>query len=62
MGGHQEGYIRPPYPGDTKIYIDQEMINGNGLMYTCWGANPFQITLNVEQHRRVFLRRTAIVK
>ena len=28
MGGHQEGYTRPPYPGDKKIYIDQEVIKG----------------------------------
>ena len=26
MGGHQEGYTRPPYPGNSKIYIDQELI------------------------------------
>ncbi|MCK7468818.1 MAG: hypothetical protein MZU91_12300 [Desulfosudis oleivorans] len=51
MGGHQEGYTRPPYPGDSKIYIDQEVINGKGLMYTLWGTNPFQTTLNAEQHR-----------
>jgi arsenite oxidase large subunit len=62
MGGHQEGYTRPPYPGDSKIYVDQEVIKGKGLMYTCWGANPFQTTLNAEQHRRVILHRTAIVK
>jgi arsenite oxidase large subunit len=34
LGGHQEGYTRPPYPGDSKIYIDQEVIQGRGLMYT----------------------------
>ena len=62
MGGHQEGYTRPPYPGDSKIYIDQEVIQGKGMMYTCWGANPFQTTLNAEQHRRVIMHRTAIVK
>jgi len=62
MGGHQEGYTRPPYPGDTKIYIDQEVIQGRGLMYAAWGANPFQSTLNAEQHRQVILRRTSIVK
>ncbi len=62
MGGHQEGYTRPPYPGDSKIYIDQEVIQGRGLMYTAWGANPFQTTLNAEQHRRVILHRSGIVK
>ena len=62
MGGHQEGYTRPPYPGDKKIYIDQEIIQGRGLMYTAWACNPFQTTLNAEQHRQVILRRSGIVK
>lgn len=26
MGGHQEGYTRPPYPGDSKIYVDQRSL------------------------------------
>ncbi|WP_420230872.1 arsenate reductase (azurin) large subunit [Pseudomonas sp. ABY48] len=62
MGGHQEGYARPPYPGNTKIYVDQEIINGKGMMYTAWGANPFQTTLNAEQHRTVILKRANIVR
>jgi len=62
MGGHQEGYTRPPYPGNSKIYVDQEIINGKGMMYTAWGANPFQTTLNAQQHRAVILRRANIVR
>lgn len=62
MGGHQEGYTRPPYPGDKKIYIDQEVIQGRGLMYTIWGTNPFQTTNNAEQHREVLTRRANIVR
>jgi len=62
MGGHQEGYTRPPYPGNSKIYIDQEIINGKGKMYTAWGANPFQTTLNAEQHRETIQRRSQMVK
>ncbi|HJW54698.1 MAG TPA: arsenate reductase (azurin) large subunit [Burkholderiaceae bacterium] len=61
MGGHQEGYTRPPYPGDKKIYIDQEVIHGKGLMYTLWGTNPFQTTVNAEEHRMVLHRRAEIV-
>ena len=61
MGGHQEGYTRPPYPGNSKIYIDQEVIQGRGLMYTIWGTNPFQTTLNAEEHRRVLGHRAQIV-
>ncbi|MBA4742889.1 MAG: arsenate reductase (azurin) large subunit [Azoarcus sp.] len=61
LGGHQEGYTRPPYPGDRKIYIDQEVIAGKGLMYTLWATNPFQTTLNAEQHRLALSRRAKIV-
>lgn len=62
MGGHQEGYTRPPYPGDSKIYVDQEIIKGKAMMYTAWGANPFQTTLNAEEHRRAIVRRSNVVK
>jgi arsenite oxidase large subunit len=62
MGGHQEGYTRPPYPGKKKIYVDQEVIKGKGLVYTAWGANPFQTTLNAAEHRRVISKRTQIVR
>ncbi len=61
MGGHQEGYTRPPYPGDRKIYLDQEVIQGRGLMYTIWGTNPFQTTLNAQEHRLALTRRAQIV-
>jgi len=62
MGGHQEGYTRPPYPGDRKIYIDQEIIQGRGQMLTSWGCNNFQTTLNAEEYREVIHRRSNIVK
>ena len=53
MGGHQEGYTRPPYPGDRKIYIDQEIIKGNGRMMTWWACNNFQTSNNAQQLREV---------
>ena len=63
MGGHQEGYTRPPYPGGRPApYIDQELINGNGMMFTVWGCNPFQTTLNAEAFREAIYRRSNIVK
>lgn len=62
MGGHQEGYTRPPYPGDKKIYVDREIISGKGMMYTAWGANPFRTTLNASEHRNVILKRSQVVK
>lgn len=62
MGGHQEGYTRPPYPGDKLIFVDQEIIQGRGRMLTMWGCNSFQTTLNAEEYREVVLRRSNIVK
>lgn len=63
MGGHQEGYARPPYPGPRPApYIDQEIIKGNGQMLTVWGCNAFQTTLNAEQYREEVHRRANIVK
>ncbi|KAK46221.1 arsenite oxidase large subunit [Caballeronia jiangsuensis] len=62
MGGHQEGYTRPPYPGDSKIYIDQQLIQGKGRMMTWWGCNNFQTSNNAEALRETVLRRSQIVK
>ena len=62
MGGHQEGYTRPPYPGKSKVYIDQELINGKGRMMTWWGSNNFQTSNNAQALREAILKRTAIVK
>lgn len=62
MGGHQEGYARPPYPGKEKIYIDQALINGKGRMMTWWGSNNFQTSNNAQQLREVVLKRAQIVK
>jgi arsenite oxidase large subunit len=63
MGGHQEGYARPPYPGPRPApYIDQEIIKGNGKMLTVWACNAFQTTCNAEQYRETVVRRSNIVR
>lgn len=63
MGGHQEGYTRPAYPGPRPApYIDREIINGKGKMFTVWACNPFQTTLNAEQFRKAVYTRSNIVK
>jgi len=62
MGGHQEGYARPPYPGGSKIYIDQEIIKGKGKMLTVWACNAFQTTCNAEQYKETVLHRANIVR
>ena len=62
MGGHQEGYTRPPYPGNKKIYIDQEIIQGKGRIMTWWGCNNFQTSNNSQALREAVIRRSQIVK
>ena len=62
MGGHQEGYARPPYPGDKKIFVDEELMAGKGKMLTLWGCNSFQTTCNAEAYRKAIHRRANIVK
>jgi arsenite oxidase large subunit len=62
MGGHQEGYTRPPHPTGEKIYVDQELIKGNGRMMTWWACNNFQTSNNSQQLREVILKRSQMVK
>jgi len=62
MGGHQEGYVRPPYPAEKNIFVDKEIIGGKGRTLTMWGCNSFQTTLNAEAYRQAVLRRSEIVK
>jgi arsenite oxidase large subunit len=62
MGGHQEGYVRPPHPTGEKIYVDQEIIHGRGRMMTWWGSNNFQTSNNAQALREATFRRSQIVK
>ncbi len=62
MGGHQEGYTRPPHPTGEKIYVDQQIIKGDYKMMTWWACNNFQTSGNAQQLREVVLKRSNIVK
>ncbi|MCW7540989.1 arsenate reductase (azurin) large subunit [Aquabacterium sp. A7-Y] len=62
MGGHQEGYARPPHPTGEKIHVDQELVAGRGRMMTWWACNNFQTTNNARHLRKVVLERSQIVK
>jgi arsenite oxidase large subunit len=61
MGGHQEGYARPPYPGTKKINVDQAVISGQGSIYTAWGANPFRTAADASKHRNELKKRAQVV-
>ncbi len=63
MGGHQEGYARPPYPGPRPApFIDRELMDGEGKMLTVWACNAFQTTCNAENYRELIIRRANIVR
>ncbi len=63
LGGHQEGYARPPYPGPRPApFIDQELLQGNGKMLTVWACNAFQTTLNAQEYRQTLYRRANVVR
>ena len=64
LGGHQEGYVRPNegHVGRPAAYVDQLLINGEGGVHHVWATDHFKSTLNAEEFRRVYRRRTNIVK
>ena len=64
MGGHQEGYVRPSIiqVGKPAPYIDQLLIGGKGGVHHIWGCDHFKTTLNAPEFKRVYKRRTDLVK
>jgi arsenite oxidase large subunit len=63
MGGHQEGYVRPDEPvGRPAAYVDQLLIGGKGGVHHIWGCDHFKTTLNAAEFKRVYKRRTDLVK
>jgi len=63
MGGHQEGYVRPPYPGGRPApFVDEAVIAGQGKMLTAWACDGFRTALNAQNYRAAVTRRAAIVR
>jgi len=63
MGGHQEGYVRPDYPGPRPaIYVDQLLIQGKGGVHHIWACDNYKTTLNALEFKRVYKKRTDMVK
>ncbi|MGH7319632.1 MAG: arsenate reductase (azurin) large subunit, partial [Candidatus Rokuibacteriota bacterium] len=49
MGGHQEAYVRPPYPGGRPaLNVDEAVRRGEVKVYWVGGCNPVLTTLNAE--------------
>jgi arsenite oxidase large subunit len=64
MGGHQEGYVRPSdaFIGRPAPYVDQLLINGQGGVHHIWGCDHYKTTLNALEFKRVYKKRTDMVK
>jgi arsenite oxidase large subunit len=64
MGGHQEGYSRPSdaHVGKPAAYVDQLLISGKGAVHHVWGCDHYKTTLNAMEFKRVYKKRTDIVK
>ena len=64
LGGHQEGYFRPSdaHVGRPAPYIDQLIIAGRGKVHHIWANDHYKTTLNASEFKRVYNKRTNIVK
>ena len=64
MGGHQEGYSRPPdaHVGRPAAYVDKLLIEGKGGVHHVWACDHYKTTLNALQFKRAYKKRTDLVK
>lgn len=59
QGGHQEGYVRPAYPGKRPpVNIDQHLIDGQGKLFWVLGTNPYRSTPRAQEYRKRVHART----
>ena len=64
LGGHQEGYVRPSdaHVGRPATYVDKLLIEGKGGVHHIWACDHYKTTLNAMEFKRVYKKRTDIVK
>jgi arsenite oxidase large subunit len=64
LGGHQEGYVRPSdaFIGRPAPYVDKLLIEGQGGVHHIWGCDHYKTTLNADAFKRVYKKRTDLVK
>src|SRR6516162_2289587 len=64
MGGHQEGYSRPPdaHVGRPAAYVDQLLIEAQGGVHHIWGCDHYKTTLNALKFKQAYKKRTDLVK
>ncbi len=63
LGGHQEAYVRPPYPGGRPaLNIDEAMRRGEIKCFWVGGCNPVLTTLRAEAFEDALKERGAPVR
>ncbi len=63
LGGHQEGYVRPPYPGGRPaLNVDEAVRRGEAKVFWIGGCNPVLTTLRAEAMEDALIRRGAPVR
>ncbi|QMU56872.1 MAG: arsenate reductase (azurin) large subunit [Boseongicola sp.] len=65
LGGHQEGYFRPPegdFVGRPAAYLDDLIINGGGKVHHVWACDHYKTTLNATTFKAAYNKRTNMVK
>jgi arsenite oxidase large subunit len=64
MGGHQEGYSRPSdaHVGRPAAYVDKLLLEGKGGVHHIWACDHNKTTLNAHKYKRMYKRRTDLVK
>jgi len=63
LGGHQEGYIRPPYPGHRPaLNVDEAVRRGEVKCYWVGGCNPVLTTMKAEAMEQTMVERGAKVQ
>jgi arsenite oxidase large subunit len=64
MGGHQEGYSRPPdaHVGRPAAYVDKLLMEGKGGVHHIWACDHYKTTLNAFKFKQNYKKRTDLVK
>ena len=63
LGGHQEGYVRPPYPGGRPaLNVDEALRRGEIKCFWAGGCNPVLTTLRAEAFEEALRDRGAQVR
>jgi arsenite oxidase large subunit len=63
LGGHQEAYVRPPYPGGRPaLNVDEAVRRGEAKVFWIGGCNPVLTTMRAEAMENALIERGASVR